>query len=400
MGSGSIRGIENMNNHSTDFLKYERILSYLRLGFILVFCLMYLIYFVHDWDKLTIIFVYFTMALFTFNHFMYIHLQSIKLILLVALLDLLLASSYSFVFVHTNMPSQALIAGVGISLFYKIRSHRIMLVFFFLLMLYWIAFSYYEIYKGLSVNLVDIIVFTVFILYTTIMGSLLRNYQQSRNETVQLNKQLLQYSKKIEALATTRERNRIAREIHDSVGHNLTSLLIQLQAARKLRHIEPERSDTVLVKCEHLARSTLQDLRLSVRTMNEEEWTADSFAEMIKRLVDDFSNLSGMKIKRNIEGNFEGVESPILLSCFRIVQECLTNAKKHGNASRCNISLRKAQGLLHLEMQDDGGGTDHIEEGFGLHNMRERVEEHSGFIRFFSKRGEGFSISICIPFQN
>jgi signal transduction histidine kinase len=383
--------------HSTDFSIYERILSYLRLGFILIFCTLYLIYFVHYWDHWTIVFVLSTMILFIFNHFMYQRLQSIKLVILVAMLDFLLASSYGFVFVHTNMPSQALIAGVGISLFYKIKSRRMAIIFFLLLVLYWGAFSLYEIRIGITVHLVDIIIFTVFILFTTIMGSLLRSYRQSRQDTVLLNEQLLHYSRNIEVLATTRERNRIAREIHDSVGHNLTSLLIQLQATRKLRPIEPEKSDTVLLRCEQLTRSTLQELRLSVRAMNQEEWTSDTFVETMERLVAEFSDLSGMKIKLNVEGNLGEIQPPILLLCFRIVQESLTNAKKHGNANRLDLMLRKTPEMFHLDLQDDGDGTENVEEGFGLRNMRERVEEHLGFIRFSSGSGHGFSVSIAIP---
>ncbi|WP_165861302.1 sensor histidine kinase [Paenibacillus paeoniae] len=319
------------------------------------------------------------------------------MVTLIALLDFAAASSYSFVFIHTNMPSQALIAAVGISMFYKIRSRRAMISFFILLLMYWIIFASFGLYKGVPVYVVDIIIFTVFILYTSIMGALLRHYQQSRNETIRLNEQLLHYSKEIEALATTNERNRIARDIHDNVGHSLTSLLIQLQAARKLREVEPERSDSVLMKCELLARSTLQDLRLSVRAMNDEAWISASMEQNIQAFIQDFSDISGMNIQMKVEGSLDSIQPTIMLACFRIIQEAMTNARKHGHAHRLDLTLCNSDGILRITLRDDGVGTDRVEEGFGLRSMRERVEGQLGSIDITSERGQGFTVAIQIP---
>ncbi|MNP04721.1 Sensor histidine kinase LiaS [compost metagenome] len=288
---------------------------------------------------------------------------------------------------------------VGLILFMRVRSSYLVILWFTILVVYWGTLLTVEYHFLGRIDVVSIIVNTAFVLFLTFIGSLISYYKQSREEAAELYEQLREYAKQVENLAASKERGRIAREIHDSIGHMLTSLLVQLQVTRKQYPIDQDKGFESLVKCEELARVALQEVRLSVRAMRDENWKA-AFLESLRTLIHDFSIITGMNITFHSEGDMMGVQQQVQLSIYRIVQEFLTNAQKHGQATLTTILLQCNSNTLELILQDNGKGTEEVKEGYGIHSMSDRVEEHGGILKISSCVGHGFRAAISIPILN
>lgn len=384
-----------MNKVSIFPLSYRMLYS-LRIGFILLFCPVYL-FVQKDTSEWVVVFVISSIVIFSVNNFLYYHIHRTGFLLCIVALDFLTASSYGFIFMHENLPDQAVIGLVGLILFLKINLRNLVFGWFSLIVVYWIVLLTAKYYFIGKIDPVAIIVNSSFIIFLSFIGSLIRYYQQARDEAAELNIQLHDYATQIEGLATARERNRIAREIHDSIGHMLTSLLVQLQVTRKLYTIDPNKSFETMLKCEQLARAALQEVRLSVRAMKEGDWKESVFLDSLQTLINDFSAITNMNVNFYTSGIGRKIGQPIQLSIFRIVQEFLTNAHKHGNANLTTIHLDYTREIIEILLQDNGVGTNQFVEGNGLLNMKERIEEHGGNIQISSSVGNGFEVEIAIP---
>ncbi|KEO85001.1 sensor histidine kinase [Tumebacillus flagellatus] len=237
-----------------------------------------------------------------------------------------------------------------------------------------------------------------FFVFASLVGWLIRYYQDSRQQVAHLYEELKTYARQVEEMTVVRERNHIAREIHDTVGHKMTALLVQLQAGRKLLDRDPEQCQETLLRCEELARAALQEVRLSVRTLHVEEQTP-SIVEALRRLLAEFSKMSAMEAALVVQGDVTGISHSWHPAIYRIVQEALTNAKRHGEAHAATVTLAGTAQEVSLTIQDDGIGTSDVQLGFGLLNIRERVMELGGTVQFASKAGSGFRIQVLFPLQ-
>ncbi|MCH1625603.1 sensor histidine kinase [Ferdinandcohnia quinoae] len=255
------------------------------------------------------------------------------------------------------------------------------------------------------------IVSFAFVIFCSIVGSLLRKLMLSKetidNQYNQLtashdalkeaHDQLHDYAKKVEELTVIRERNRIAREIHDTVGHKMTALLIQMQLAQEMMLIDTGKSSSALEKCDQLARDALQEVRLSVRTIHDEDCDKMTFEHTLKKMLKEFSTMTKLETSLHIKGDFAKIPTSIQPTITRIVQESLTNAKRHGSATSCHVLMVSTPESIVVEVRDNGEGTENIIPGFGLVNMRERVLEHGGTLQYKSEKDAGFSIIAEFP---
>lgn len=369
----------------------------LRIGFILLFCPVYFFAQSHipPWKDA---FVIGTILLFVTNHFLYNRTERIKHLFIVAGIDFLAASSYGFVFLGGNLPDQTIMGLVGLILFMRVQMPQLLIGWITTLAVYWVVLLTVEYQYIGHIDIVAVIVNTAFALFLTFIGSLIRYYQQARNEMAELYDQLRQYAKQVEGLGAAKERSRIAREIHDSIGHMLTSLLVQLQVTRKLHPIDQGKSYDSLLKCEDLARGALQEVRLSVRAMRDEDWK-EAFLESLRTLIDDFSAITGMNITLHTAGDVTLIPQQVQLSIYRIIQEFLTNSHKHGKANLTTIELKTGEDSIEMALRDNGVGAEQVKEGYGLRSMTDRVEEHGGRLSMKSKIGRGFEVSIAVPVQ-
>ncbi len=261
---------------------------------------------------------------------------------------------------------------------------------------------------SLSSNILN----AMFVFYGAFVGSLIRNFHSAK-ETIsdqygQLNEthealqsahgQLREYAEQVEQLTVIRERNEIAREIHDTVGHKLTALIVQLQVAREMAERDPEKSKEVIAICEKLTRDSLHELRLSVRTLKDDH-RGMSFHEVMLELLEEFSAMTQMDASLSVDGDSSAIPSTLQPTIKRVVQEGLTNAMKHGNARKCLVDMTVDETEIYLTIKDDGIGQKNILPNFGLINMKERVTEHGGSFALESVEGEGFGIYITFPLE-
>ena len=211
------------------------------------------------------------------------------------------------------------------------------------------------------------------------------------------NHQLAEYASQAEELAATQERNRLAREIHDNLGHYLTIVNVQIEAAKVTLESEPSRAMDALDKAQDLARKGLSSVRESVAALRVSPVENRSLEEAIAELVEE-SKGGGIATTLNVTGNSNRIESKTALALYRVVQEGLTNVRKHANASHVDVVLDCSQDKkIRLTLRDDGAGAADTSGGFGLIGLRERVQLLGGQFHIQTKPNQGFQIDVTLP---
>ncbi len=221
------------------------------------------------------------------------------------------------------------------------------------------------------------------------------------------NLQLKAAHQKEKELAIAEERMRLARDIHDGLGHHLTVLSIQLQAAEKLVGRSPEAAAKALQLSRVEARAALEEVRQSVGMMRQSPAESQPLEEVLANLVRDFSQHAGLPADFQQSGTAFELSSFARQTLFRAVQESLTNVQKHGRGvTHISIHLEYAPEAVRLVARDDGqlGGeapeaAPDEQPGFGLTGLHERVEQLGGSLRSGPARTGGFEVEVCIPIQ-
>lgn len=215
-------------------------------------------------------------------------------------------------------------------------------------------------------------------------------------EVAAANQRLREYANQVEELTITKERNRMAREIHDGVGHYLTTVNIQIKAAIAVMQQDPQKALEALHIAQNQAQQALVDVRQSVASLR---MTAEDILPLPKRIenVISSSQSNGLEVKFNLQGKPHPLSPQVELTLYRAVQEGINNAHKHAQASQLNILLVYADEKAILEMVDNGNGTDKIKEGFGLLGLKERANLLHGTVEIQSAKNQGFCIRLELP---
>jgi signal transduction histidine kinase len=211
--------------------------------------------------------------------------------------------------------------------------------------------------------------------------------------------QLRSYAAQIEALAVAEERNRMAREIHDSLGHYLTATTMQLQVAGKLVAQEPERAAASIAKAEEMARASLSEVRRSVAALRAAPVDTTALDDAIDELVQNLHD-GGIVTTFTTKGKSRSLPIQTKTALYRAAQEGLTNVRKHANASAVEIELAYEPEQVTLTIADNGTGQRGAEsEGFGLLGLRERVTLLGGALEAGDDPEGGFRVHIAVPLQ-
>lgn len=219
---------------------------------------------------------------------------------------------------------------------------------------------------------------------------------QSLNEQLEAaNEQLRIYAAEAERTAEMRERNRLAREIHDTLGHTLTGLAAGMDACLVLIDAAPGKAKEQLGRLREVARHGLKDVRRSVKKLKPDDLEQMPLREAISRMVQEFSETTGMTVSLAIKGWPEHLREDVEEVIYRIVQEGLTNANRHGHARSASVTFTLEEGKLTLVIDDDGQGCENPEPGFGLRHMRERLDLLHGSL--FCQSENGFTLEASIP---
>jgi signal transduction histidine kinase len=211
------------------------------------------------------------------------------------------------------------------------------------------------------------------------------------SELESANTRLRQYAKEIEELSAAKERVRIAREIHDAVGHGLTVVNVQLEAARGLVDTDPARTRSAIERAQTVAREALVDVRKSVGMMRAHGAPAP-LVDRVASLVEEHSFATFQ-----VSGAPRATGPAAEFALYRAAQEALTNVAKHAGATSAQVVLAFEKSEVVLRVSDDGRGSERSTGGFGLTGMRERAELLGGRVEIASEPGKGFSIHVTVP---
>jgi signal transduction histidine kinase len=253
-----------------------------------------------------------------------------------------------------------------------------------------------ERFRFLSLNWA--LTFGLSLVFVLLMMNAVLSERQSREKLANANEKLRQYAMQIENQATLEERNRIAREIHDSLGHSLTALNLQLETALKLWQSNPTKAQSFLARAKELGSNALKDVRQSVSTMRSHPLQEKSLEQAIAILLEDFYRSTGISpiCRFTIDYN---IPIEISTAIYRIIQESLTNIAKHGNATTVKLEIITITGSLWMMIQDNGKGFNLKQNttGFGLQSMRDRTLALGGEFNIHSVPGSGCQIIVDIP---
>lgn len=255
------------------------------------------------------------------------------------------------------------------------------------------------------------LLFTLGLLFVITMAHVVSKVQASHARTEELlteleesHRQLKAYSEQVAELATTRERNRLARDIHDTLGHYLTVINVQLEKAQAFREKQPVVADQAVCNAKRLASEALRDVRHSVGALRATQEIL-VFGSAMSRLVERIQSDQCM-VELRIEGNEASFSRQSLMVLYRVAQEGLTNVQKHAGARHVRVELCFEEQQASLLLSDDGSGFDPdallhktpgIEIGYGLQGIRERLELVGGRLHIESKPGEGTRLSATVP---
>ena len=223
-----------------------------------------------------------------------------------------------------------------------------------------------------------------------------REVKRLVTELQSANDKLRQYADQVEELATLKERNRLAREIHDSLGHYLTVVIVQIEAAMALIEKDRERSLDGLRKAQGLAQKGLAEVRESVAVLRAPRTEAGSLIESLNNLFEE-CRVSGLAAEFRLIGTPRALSASAELALYRAAQEGLTNVRKHAQAQAATVTLDYAAEAVWLRVHDAGIGATEPKKGFGLVGMHERVTHLGGELRIATAANEGFTLEVGLP---
>ncbi len=250
-------------------------------------------------------------------------------------------------------------------------------------------------------NILESLNLVVFIVYMIVF---IVN-QKAENDTIQkelsmlyrTNEGLRSYVTVTEKMAEDRERKRLAREIHDTLGHALTGIAAGVDASIALLDKSPKQTKEQLLLVSAVVRQGIGDVRASLHKMRPGALEGHTLRDATFHMVQQFSKITDIHVDIQYELENIDIDKTKEDTLFRIMQEAITNAKRHGEATYVTLHLYQKQQNLCLTIEDNGKGCTKIIKGFGLQQMKERISMLQGEI-FYSGEN-GFRLQIKIPLQ-
>lgn len=250
----------------------------------------------------------------------------------------------------------------------------------------------------------DLLMFLLGLVLTIAMAAVAAEERRARARAQDTNERLRASSERVAELSAAAERNRVARDIHDGLGHHLTAISVLLERAAAFRERDPVAAAAAIEDAHRSARLALEDVRRSVGALREAPFgLAAALAELARqtRRTDD----GRLAVTVQTFGDELRYRPAVLMTLYRAAQEGLTNVHRHANATRASVTVHCAPTEARLVVTDDGNGfvtgtgSGPGELGFGLRGMRERVALVGGSVTVDSGPGRGTRLAVAIPHQ-
>lgn len=227
--------------------------------------------------------------------------------------------------------------------------------------------------------------------------------QSLNNQLSDANLQLKKINAEMERMTEIRERNRFAREIHDTLGHTLTGIIMGSQASLALFDINPGEARKKMETVTQSARDGLADVRQSIKALRPDALEKHNLDQALEEMIIKFQATTSAFIRYEQEAGSLDFAEDEEDTLYRIIQECMTNAVRHGHADYIRIRMSKHDDVLVIDIRDNGKGCSSVTEGFGLRHMQERLDLLSGSLTYGNRRDDpgdgenGFYVIASLP---
>ncbi|MBE4909547.1 sensor histidine kinase [Bacillus luteolus] len=249
---------------------------------------------------------------------------------------------------------------------------------------------------------IDVLIFFVIALGFNLITKSQKRYKFLLEENVkqlelieQQNRALEQYSAEIEKLALVEERNRMARDLHDSIGHHFTSVTVGLDAISYMIESQPKLAAEKVRGLAEVARTGLTEVRRTIHQIAPSEEN-ELLTIQLEKLVSEFGEHTNTEVKFEVEGDEPDLAPHLKLLFVRCLQECMTNAKRHGEALFIKVNVHYLEYDIQLKVFNNGKGMDTENFGFGLKMMKNRLEEKNGLLTIESNGVEGVTVTCSL----
>lgn len=249
-----------------------------------------------------------------------------------------------------------------------------------------------------SLNLILVMIFFYMLINSKI---------RENKEFIQLNSRLKANirelniaNEKLEEAGRMKERNRLAHEIHDILGHSLTCISTGLEACMEVTGKDNPGLTKHIHKIKKVSDKGLLDIRRSVRELKSDVIDEASLIQSVKELIDGINSLGKQIVTLNIEGNILSLQHDEELTVYRLIQESTTNSIRHGDALNIHIDMIFEKMNLTIKISDDGKGCLSIVKNFGISHMEEQISILGGNIKFFFGEGTGFKTIAHLPIRS
>lgn len=232
------------------------------------------------------------------------------------------------------------------------------------------------------------------------ISTLMKRLKQQQNSLAQANAQLTDYAATLEDLTISRERNRMARELHDTLAHTLSALSVQLETVKAYWEVDPATAQQMLDKSLTATRSGLQETRRALKSLRASPLDDLGLSLALRQLATETAQRANLHLNLSVPEHFPSLTPAVEQCIYRVAQEALANAAHHANAHTLTVRLSINGSGVSLVVSDDGLGFD-PQQGqttghFGLPGMRERAQLVGGQLTIDSQPGLGTTIQLTI----
>jgi signal transduction histidine kinase len=232
-----------------------------------------------------------------------------------------------------------------------------------------------------------------------VIGLLMRSRRRQAAALDERNRKLARYASVVEQLVITQERNRLARELHDTLAHSLTAVAVQIEAAQAISEVDAAAGQEILGQALQTTRSGLTEARRSLSALRASPLDDLGLALAVRDLAESAAERAGVKLALQIGSHLENLAPEVEQCVYRVAQEALTNVVRHSNAGELQVALARESGRLRLTVKDDGRGFDVAavtDTRYGLKGLRERAEAIGGVLRVESAKDKGTTVTLEI----
>ncbi len=240
-------------------------------------------------------------------------------------------------------------------------------------------------------------------------GVLLQQLAQSNVELAEAHRKLAETAVQEQELAVLRERTRLAREMHDTLGHALVLISVKLEVAQRLRVRDPERCDEELEATKEIVRTSMSELRASIANLRSPALEHEPVGQALRSYACEMAQRAGLQLACDLSPEVEDLPAAVAETLWKVGQEALTNIEKHASARHVILHMSRQASQVFLRIADDGVGmsaaqcSSHTESyqsptgHYGLDGIQERVKNAHGQLLIQTAEAHGTAIEVTLP---